>query len=325
MPAEWEPQKRSYVAWQHQAFYAPQQHAQVRQEQTLLIHTIAQFQPVVVLHHPADPAPVLETTSRFGHQILPMAVSDIWTRDTMPSFVLEDGALRAVGWNFNVWGDDAYGYDDDLTLARRLAAHEAIPFERADLIAEGGALEVNGQGVLLTTESCLLTRNPGLSKTAIERALKASTGCERILWLPGSPTETITDGHIDGLARFAGPHRLLVELSDDPADPEYHDLRENLRAAQSAMPAGEVITILRPRWDVIEPKSPDFAASYVNYTVLNGAIIMPCFGDDARDRSAQTLLAKLFPQHQILMRRVDAICGQGGGIHCTTNALPQVL
>ena len=243
------------------------------------------------------------------------------------------GALAAVSWNFNVWGEkypEYPGYDADRDLAERMAAMLGVPLSKARIVAEGGAIETDGAGTLLTTETCLLNpnRNPGLTTAEIEAELGRLTGARKIIWAYGSDADTVTDGHIDGIARFVAPGVAMVEISDDPADPEYRDLLENARILESATDADgrsiEVVRILRPCWEEMPERGDDFAASYVNAYVANGGIVMPRFGDRARDEAARQIFADLHPGHDIVQIPVDTICEGGGGIHCNTQQIPRV-
>ena len=200
----------------------------------------------------------------------------------------------------------------------------------AGIVAEGGALEVDGAGTLLTTETCLLNknRNPGKDRKDIEAELMRLTGATKVVWLHGSEADNITDGHVDGIARFVYPGLAVAEVSDDPEDPEYDDLltcAEQLEKATDAR--GEAINVerlLRPRWDVMPDRGNDFAASYVNCFVSNGGIVMPKFGDQERDDAARDLFAKLHPGFEIVQVDVSEICEGGGGIHCNTQQVPAI-
>ncbi len=191
---------------------------------------------------------------------------------------------------------------------------------------EGGAISVDGDGTLLTTESVLLNanRNPGISRNKIETLLCQFTGARKIIWLPGSFVERITDGHVDGLAVFAREGLVIAEVSDDREDPEYAILQENLRALQLATDAKgrslTVRTITRPPYN--PTWSGDFAASYVNFYIANGAVIMPAFGNRRSDAAAKNILAEAFPKREIIAFRIDAIAEGGGGIHCVTQQQP---
>ena len=331
MPAEWEPQARCFMTWSAaQELYGRREVAAVHREQAALARAIARGQPTTMLARPED-SDEAERLCGPEVEVLPLAPYDVWARDTLPSFLVDDaGGLAGARWTFNVWGEKFPGYDADRTLAARLCEGLDLLCHDAGLVCEGGAIEPDGAGTLLTTETCLLNpnRNPGLDKREVEAALAAAVGARKVIWLPGSPEDRVTDGHIDGIARFVAPATVLVELSDDPSDPEYEALRENRRALAGATDAdGRPLTlheVLRPRWDRMGERGPDFAASYVNCFIGNGQVILPRFGDRERDAAARDLLAKLFPERSVTQLRIDSVCEGGGGIHCMTQQVPMV-
>ncbi|MEM6661028.1 MAG: agmatine deiminase family protein [Pseudomonadota bacterium] len=327
MPAEWAPHRGCVMAWcsAHDIYY-PRELKQIRAEQAKIANAIARFEPVTMLINPGDDAGTERLTSQ-NIRLLEMAHYDTWTRDTLPVFGDCSGAV-ATGWNFNVWGEKFEGYGEDVTLAARFAAAEGVQLQSAPIVSEGGAMESDGMGTLLTTETCLLNpnRNPGLSKGEVTKALQEFTSTQEVIWLWGSEADAVTDGHVDGVARFIRPGQVVVEISDDTEDPEYHDLRENakrLRAARDARGEKlEVIELLRPRWDYMPERGDDFAAAYVNAYFPNGGIVMPRFGDRQRDAAARELLQALEPDREIIQIDVDQIAEGGGGIHCCTMQIP---
>ncbi len=332
MPAEWTPHARCFMALcAAYDLYDEKELDDIQQAQARVAQAIAQFEPVTMLVDPDEDMPYVRNLCGPSVTLLPMAHYDVWTRDTLPTFVHTPTGLNAIGWNFNVWGNKFpkdEGYELDKDLGSRLAAHLNIPFVQANIICEGGAIEVDGEGTLLTTETCLLNpnRNHGLSRTEIEADLMRLTGCSKVIWLYGSDADKITNGHIDGIARFVEPGVVLAEVSSDPEDPEYDDLQRcalELEKAQDARGRKlEVIRIERPRWEKMSERGPDFAASYINCYEANGGIVIPRFGDMQRDAKALAIFKQLRPNHKIVQVEVDAICEGGGGIHCNTQQLP---
>jgi agmatine deiminase len=187
---------------------------------------------------------------------------------------------------------------------------------------------VDGDGTLLTTESCLLNtnRNPGKTRKQIDDGLRKMTGAEKIIWLPGSKADAVTDGHVDGICRFVAPGVVLTEVSDDRYDPEFEDLRKTAKILENSVDAKgrklEVIRLKRPRWAVMPKRGDDFAASYVNCYLPNDGIILPVFDDRKRDQEAFGVFRELFPNREIVQLRVNEICEGGGGIHCNTQHMP---
>lgn len=331
MPPEWMPHARCFMALcaAHELYDAKEIH-EIHLAQARIARAIARFEPVTMLANNED---VATARSLCGPSVdvLEMKHYDVWTRDTLPTFIHSNSGPKAVCWNFNTWGNkfpEAPGYGYDETLAVRMAKHLGIPTVKAGMVGEGGAIETDGAGTLITTETCLLNpnRNPGMSRTEIDRELMRLTGCRKVIWLHGSDADKITNGHVDGIARFVKPGVVIAEVPQDPEDPEYDDLHfcaEQLEKARDAEGRKlEVIRMQRPRWDMMEERGSDFAASYINCYEANGGIVMPAFGDEESDEAARQVFADLRPDHEIIQIDVDAICEGGGGIHCSTQQLP---
>jgi agmatine deiminase len=287
---------------------------------------IAAFEPMVMLTNAED---LDEARELCGPQVdvVEMQHYDIWTRDTLPTITLDrNGRETAVCWNFNAWGEKLEGYDDDRDLALRFAAWQSLPIVEAPIITEGGALDVDGRGTLLTTRSSLLTRNRGLSIEEIEETLRRLTGSNKVIWLPGAEVG-LTDGHVDGMARFILPGVIVADASDDRHDPEYKGLSENAKALRGVTDATgrpiEVIFLKRPRWDLIGAEGDDYSASYVNCYFANNAIVLPKFGDPIRDNDARELFRRLMPKRKIVQLDVPLMSENGGGIHCATQQMPK--
>lgn len=335
LPAEWERHAGCVMAWcAATEVYTPDDLFAIHAEQVAIARAIAGFEPVTMLVNPMDR---IAAARQLGPDIAisVMDHNDMWTRDTLPIVAVPDARQNAgsaprtaTGLNFNVWGEKYPGYADDRTLAQRFASSKAWDFRQAALVTEGGALDTDGQRTLLVTETCLLNanRNPGLTKGDIEDALHAATGADSIVWLWGSEVDMVTDGHVDSLARFIRPGLVVVEVTDDKEDPEYHDLQENAVRLEAARDARneklEVVRLNRPRWEEMPERGEDFAASYVNSYFPNGGIVMPRFGDDARDEAARALFAELEPDRRIVQLDIDAVGECGGGIHCLTMQIP---
>lgn len=324
MMAEWAPHRACVMAWSRERdLYTEEQLSWLHNDQVRLAKAISAFEPVIMLANAEDMA---EAGQRLGSAatLREMPVDSLWARDTMPII----GADGATGWNFNVWGEKYPGQARDRALAQRFAADERLDFRRAPIVAEGGALDSDGAGTLITTETCLLNpnRNPGLSRADVEQALKEYAPCRHVIWLWGSEADTVTDGHIDGLARFIRPGLVVAEITDDPEDPEFADMQENLSRLRAARDANgdklEVATLMRPRWDRMPERGYDFAPSYVNAYFPNGGVVLPRFADEERDAAARTLFARLYPARRIVQVAIDSISESGGGIHCATMQLP---
>ena len=300
----------------------------IRGEQVAIAKAIAEFEPVLMLVN-GTPDAYPELAGIANLTLLQMAHYDTWVRDTLPVFgVNSQNGVYATGWNFNIWGEKFDGYTDDETLAERFAAHHGMEFQAAPIIAEGGAFEADGNGTVVTTETCLLNpnRNPGMTRREVEDAIKAHAPCENVIWLWGSEVDEVTDGHVDSLMRFFGPSTVVVEVTDDKEDPEYADLQENAVRMEAARNSRgdhyEVIRLNRPLWENMPERGDQFASSYLNAYFPNGGIVMPRFGDADRDAAARDLFQRLEPNRKIVQLEIDQIAEGGGGIHCCTMQIP---
>ena len=316
-----------WLAWPGKTTRVWADTASLIDEFTTLARVIGRHEAV---HIVVDPAFADECAGQLGPEfqchVLP--VDDIWMRDTGPSFLVgAHGTLGAVVWNFNTWGDKFDGYERDAGLARRIVRVAGVREFTAGLIAEGGALHVDGEGTVVVTESALLNanRNPGLMRREAEELLNSSLGTHKVIWLPGGTTgDSITDGHVDGLMTFVRPGVALFNLTDDPAHPRYHEYRENLRCLQLSTDGRgrrlDIIPVGMPH--DLASRSRHFCAAYVNCLIVNGAVLIPEFGDDRSDASARATFRAAFGDRDVVSLRIDAIASGGGGIHCITQQQP---
>lgn len=255
-------------------------------------------------------------------------VGDIWLRDTAPIFVSDDaGAQRAACFGFNGWGGK-YLLPGDDRVAGRVAALSGVPRVDHAWILEGGSVEVDGEGTVLTTRQCLLNpnRNPGLSQGEIENALADGLGAEKVLWLDEGLLNDHTDGHIDTLARFIAPGVVVCMQAADPADPNAATL-DRLTADLAAMTdaRGRRLQVVRiPSPGVLENEEGELMpASYVNFYIGNETVVVPTYGTPF-DEAAVAALAPLFPGRRVVGRSARAILSGGGAFHCITQQQPEV-
>jgi agmatine deiminase len=251
-------------------------------------------------------------------------------RDIGPvSVVNEDGEKAAVDFNFNGWGNKQY-HDRDAEVAGFVAEKSGVPIINTDLVFEGGGIEVDGRGTAIVTESCIINdnRNPGWSNSDCEAELKALLGLGKIIWLPGIRGYDITDGHTDFYARFTSPGVVVAGYDPNPESIDHAVTKKHLEILRSATDVDgnqlEVVVLEGPT--KIRPgyESDDFAAGYINFYVINGAVIAPEFGDRKADRRAKETLTELFRDRDIIQINIDEIAAGGGGIHCTTQQEPLV-
>lgn len=293
-----------------------------------IANTIAAFEPVVMLaaaeHHKAIKRRVAGAV-----ELWDIPTDDLWARDSGPSFVVNGkGGLAVTQFNFNGWGAKQV-HGNDGKIAAAVAERLGLPIFDAGLVGEAGGVETDGHGTLMAHESSWVNpnRNAG-SKAQIEAMLLQTMGAQKIIWAPGIKGADITDYHIDALARFVEPGKVLIQMSDtvDPDDPwsvAAHQTHDVLAGATDAVGRKLELVVLPEAYDT-RVDSPDFVASYVNYYVCNGAVIAAEFGDSEADAEAAATLANLYPGREIVLLNVDAVGEVGGGIHCATHEQPKV-
>jgi agmatine deiminase len=347
MPAEWEPHEATWIAWPHAADDWPGKFAPIPWVYTEIVRHLHVGERVGILV-PDEPArqDAAARLARIGvdlgrvdFHVVPTDRS--WTRDSGPIFVVRDGPERRqaalTDWHFRAWCK----YDNwqrDAQVPRRMAAALGLPLFEAvvegeagprPVVLEGGSIEVNGRGLLLTTEECLLSevqqRNAGFSRQDYERIFRDFLGVSRVGWLGRGIAGDDTHGHIDDLARFVGPRTVVaVEEEEDPADVNYAPLQENLRRLREMTDADgrplEVVPLPMPR--PVTYDGDRLPASYANFYIGNGCVLVPTFNDPA-DRRALAVLADLFPDRTVAgIHAVDLVLGLGT-LHCLTQQQPR--
>lgn len=327
MPAEWEAHERCWMAWPCRTEVWGDRLEKTRQGYADIAKAISQFEPVTMLVQPADLISARQIIDQ-EVEILEMVIDDSWTRDSGPCFVVNDkGELGGIDLHFNAWGNKYQPHDQDAMMARRIIEHVGSPIFASQLTAEGGGLSVDGEGTLITTESCFLNtnRNPGWSKLEIERELGRLLGVKKVIWLPGNVEETETDGHVDGIAAFVRPGLILMERSPDPHAPGADIMEENIRALENTTDAkGRPIelTFIEEAQSANED-GERFCKSYVNSYLANGGVIIPSYGIVEDDR-ARDVFQSLFPERRVVQVPIGDVAIGGGGIHCITQQQPSV-
>jgi agmatine deiminase len=282
-------------------------------------------------------------------RVVEISADDAWMRDVGPSFVVDGrGTLRGVDWQFNAWGGLQGGlyfpWQRDSLVARKVLEIEGVDRYRAPLVMEGGAFHVDGQGSLITTGECLLNpnRNPDLTQEQIEALLKRYLNVRKVIWLDKGVFLDETDGHVDNLCCFVRPGEVLLTWTDDAADPQYEISRQAFEVLAAATDAQgrslkvhkihqpEPLTLTKTECeglDASETAKPRKAgdrltASYINFYIANGGIVIPLFGDRIFDRAAVDLLKRLFPDREVVGVECREILLGGGDIHCITQQVP---
>ncbi len=294
----------------------------------LIANTIVRYEPVNLLVGAADMATARQKCDA-RIKLIACELDDLWMRDTGPVFVSDGQTLAGVDFNFNGWGNKQV-HGKDAKVALQVTSNAAAPRLTTPIVLEGGGIEVDGIGTAIITESCVLNanRNPGLTKSACEAALRTLLGVRKVIWLPGIAGRDITDGHTDFYARFARPGVVVAHLDPDPASYDYAVTRRHLEILRTATDVnGKLLRIVElpgPLRTRATFGGSDFAAGYVNFYVMNGAVILPEFGDASADSVAKNRVAELFPGRAVVQLNIDAIAAGGGGIHCTTQQQPKL-
>jgi len=348
MPGEWEPHAATWMLWPQRADNwrnggKPAQRAWVEAASAL-----AHFEPVVVCANP-DQWENARAMLPDHIRVVEMTNNDSWMRDIGPSFVVNDkGDVRMVHWHFNAWGglyDGLYfPWDQDELVPRKMAEIVGIERYRAPLVMEGGSIHVDGEGTVITTEECLLSpgRNPDLTREDIEQHLAEYLNISKVIWLKRGIDPDETNGHVDDVAVFVRPGVVLAGYTEDESDWRQEVLAENLEILRNATDAKgrklEVHTIPMPTTqaytaeevagvDAVEGTIPreegdEIPASYINFYLCNGGLLVPLFGD-VYDEPALAKLRELFPEREVVGFAGREIVLGGGNIHCITQQQPR--
>ncbi len=328
-PAEWEPHAATWLAWPHKPETWPGHFEPIAAVWAKLAETLSRFEPVHILA--GGEAVLREARSLVGH--LPNVIlhdvptNDVWARDHGPMFLAApaDQPSALIEWEYNAWGGKYPPFDLDNQVPAYVAEQTKRKRFAPGIILEGGAVDGNGQGTVLTTEPCLLNpnRNPHLSQHEVEQYLADYCGARKVLWLAGEIEGDDTDGHIDELARFVGPTTVVCAVDNNQSDVNYEPLQDNFRRLNSMRDADgrplEVIPIPMPQARYVDDQR--VPACYMNFYIGNGVVIVPQFADPA-DREAIATLARLFPEREVIgLDAVDLVWGLGA-FHCITQQQP---
>ncbi len=333
MPAEWEPHRATWIAWPHEKSDWPGRFTPIPWTYTEIVRVLSRYETVAILV--ADAA--MERRARvmlrragagldrieFHH----VATDRTWTRDSGPIFVVNSrGERLATQWRFNAWSKYP-NYEHDARVPAKVSALAGVPghrvqWEGRDIVMEGGAIDVDGEGTLLCTEECLLSevqaRNPGLDRRAMESIFRDSLGIRRVVWLGAGIVGDDTHGHIDDVARFVAPGKILLCEETNPRDENHAILRDNLERLRSE--DLEIISLPMPA--PLHFAGQRLPASFANFYIANGVVLVPTFNDPG-DRRALGILADCFPGCEIIgIHCVELIWGLGT-LHCATQQEPR--
>jgi agmatine deiminase len=331
MPAEWHRHRACWMAYPHLPEEWGDAFDAARSEWLALARAVGvdAGEALELLAHDEATARVLEgalaEVPKLRVHVMPFG--DAWTRDTAPCFLLgPDATLGAACFRFNGWGGK-YPMPGDDGVASRIATSLGCRSFGIDLVAEGGALEVDGEGTLLTTHACLVDerRNPGRSREAIEKALAAALGVSTVIWLDATLANDHTDGHIDTLARFVRPGEVVCMApsgEDDPNRDALEALAAQLEAAVDARGRRLVVHRIPSPGRITSDTGELLAASYCNYYLGNDAVLVPLY-DSSWDEPALSALAALFVGRRVVGLPARAILSAGGAFHCITQQEPE--
>ena len=333
IPAEWEPQAAVWLSWPHNLKTWPRHFRPISRKFAEIVAQISRFEEVrinitrplqrrawsLINKAKAD----LSRVTLYDHP-----TNDAWCRDHGPIFVKHDrtGEVAVTNWDYNAWGGKYPPFDKDREIPLRIAHALGLRRFEKKMVLEGGSIDVNGAGLLLTTESCLLNpnRNPTMTKPEIERALRDYLGVHQVLWLGDGIVGDDTDGHVDDLSRFFAVDGIVTAVERNPRDENYAALRENRRRLHNLRtPAGKRFRIAE-----LPMPRPCFCdglrlpASYANFLILNGVVLMPGFRQPRRDAEAAEVLAACFPGREIIVIDCLELVWGLGTLHCISQQQP---
>lgn len=332
MPAEWEPHRGTWLSWPHKEASWPGNFARIPGVVAEMIRQLAPGEQVHVnvsgegmeqqARFVLDDAHV-DTHNVFFHH---HPTDDAWCRDHGPIFVQrDDGEQLILDWGYNAWGEKYPPFDQDDVVPSRIASELDLPVEHPGMILEGGSIEVNGRGTLLTTEACLLNnnRNPQLSRAEIETRLRAFLGVRKVLWLGNGIAGDDTDGHVDDLTRFVDATTVVTVIEEDPADDNYPPLQDNLRRLRTMTDQdGEPLRVVElPMPSPLWYDGQRLPASYANFYIGNEVLLLPGY-DPARDGIAAERLQALFPARRVVTIDCRELVWGLGAFHCLTQQWP---
>lgn len=337
MPAEWSRHEATWLSWPKDPLTWPDRVPEVERIFLRMMEALSQRERVrLLVDDEATEDRVRRELRGTGAaaaniEFVRVPTVDAWIRDYGPNFLLGSGPdgprLAYNDWGFNAWGDKYEALKRDDGIPRALEPLLGVERFEPGVVLEGGSIDVNGDGVCLTTEQCLLhpNRNPGLSRGDLERFLRDFLGVRTVVWLGEGIVGDDTDGHIDDIARFVSRDTIVCALERDPADDNYRLLQDNHRRLQAARDAAgrpfRVVALPMP--ERVESPEGRLPASYANFYIANGVVLAPVFGHPA-DREALEILGGLFPGREIVAIDCEPLVWGLGAIHCVTQQQPAV-
>ena len=330
MPAEWDVHERTLVTWPTRSDLWGGAFADAEHDYAAVVRAVARFEPVTVVALPGRRSRVVDLCGA-DVDVLEAPVDDSWIRDNGPLVVRRaDGHRLGVDFAFNSWGRKFLPYDADAALAARILDHLGIDRVGVDMVLEGGAISVDGEGTLVTTAQCLLhtNRNPDLSQADVETVLEEALGVRRVLMLPfGHLDDRHTDGHVDGVCSFTAPGRVLAQTCADPRNVNHEAMARNLRYLRDVPDAaGRHLAVEGlDLFSAITVEGVDDFVSYANFYVVNGGVVVPLSGNRGDDERALDVVGGCLPGREVVGVPGAVIAFGGGGPHCITMQVPAAV
>ncbi len=332
MPAEWAPHRGTWLSWPHKEASWPGRFEPVPRVIAEMIRHLAPGEEVHVnvgsstmeqgVRQVLGDAGVPATNVLFHHH----PTDDAWCRDHGPIFVQRGSDQLILDWGYNAWGNKYPPFEQDDIVPTRIGAELGIEVVSPGMILEGGSIEVNGLGTLITTEACLLhpNRNPSLGRSEIETRLRDHLGVRKILWLGDGIVGDDTDGHVDDLTRFTDERTIVTMIEDDPRDDNFAPLEQNLRRLETMTDQDgrpfRIVTLPMPR--PVHHDGHRLPASYANFYIANTVVLLPGY-DHERDEQARATLQALFPTRRVVVIDCTELIWGLGAFHCLTQQWPQ--
>lgn len=333
MPAEWEPQSAVWLSWPHNRKTWPGHFRPIPEKFAEIVATISRFEEVRINIAKPLQARAWSLLTRAKADLAKVEfynhpTNDAWCRDHGPIFVKHGrtGEVAITDWQHNAWGGKYPPFDKDNTIPPKIARALRLRRFVISRVLEGGSIDVNGAGSLLTTESCLLNpnRNPSLSRAQIEQLLRDNLGVRQVIWLGDGIVGDDTDGHVDDLTRFFATNGIVTAVERNPRDANYAPLKMNLERLRGLRtPAGKEFRIVElPMPAAVYCERQRLPATYANFLVINGAVLMPAFRQPRRDAEAEEILAGCFPRREIIPIDCRELVWGLGTLHCISQQQP---
>ena len=322
MPAEFARHQRTVICWPARPEIYGSRLVEAQTAHAALANTISGYEPVTMITNREDLSAARKACAE-NVDVVALEIDDAWFRDSGPNYIIENNELVATCWVFNGWGEKFRPFDKDATIAMRWADYEGHKTRKINMVLEGGSLNVDGAGTLITTEQCLLNpnRNPKLSREQIAKQLCQELGQQKVVWLPfGLALDDDTDGHVDNVAAFIGEKNVIMQGCDDKSEEDFSRCATNIAVAKAAGLKVHEIPVL----PFVVTDGVRAAVPYLNFYICNDAVIVPVCGHDA-DSEMLALLGEYIPDRDIVGLGIGEILAHGGGgIHCITQQIPAV-